>query len=101
MKSTAIFFAAMIVFAWMGLALNKIAQARQAAVLDDITIQVNLNKIQLNDLRKKFDLLQSKTDAVEVDLAPGCEYSRTYQAFEDVTGGGNSLRDRMRQPEKV
>ncbi len=101
MKSTVIFFAATIVFAWLGLALHNIAQGRQAAILEDITFQANLNRIRLNGVREEFDGVRSKMDAVKVHLHPGYEYSLRCVALEDLKAPGNRLPKPMMRPEKV
>lgn len=96
MKSTVIFLTATIVFAWLGLALHNIAQGRQAAILEDITFQANLNRIQLNGLREEFDVVRLK-----VHLHPGYESSRRCVALEGLKVPGNSLQNPMTRPEKV
>jgi hypothetical protein len=101
MKSTVIFFAATIVFAWLGLALHNIAQGRQAAILEDITFQADLNRIRSNGLREEFDIVRSKVDAVKVHLHRDYEYSNRCVALEGLKVPGNSLQKPMTRPEKV
>jgi hypothetical protein len=101
MKSTVIFLTATIVFAWLGLALHNTAQGRQASVLEDITVQVNLNRIQLNGLREEFDVVRSKMDAVKVHLHPGCEYPHRCVALEELKVPEDSLQNPMTRPERV
>jgi len=101
MKSTVIFFAATIVFAWLGLALHNIAQGRQTAMLEDITFQADLNRIRLNGLREEFDIVRSKMDAVKVDLHPDYAYSNRCVVLNGLKVHGNSLQKPMTRPNKV
>lgn len=95
-RSSAILFIAIMVFAAAGLALHTIGASYEVTLLHEIATQVELNRIQFKTLQEEFDQLQQQVVFTSTSLRIHYEHFDACSTWGDGrSSDGYVLQKRM------